>query len=515
MNVVIESLEAKAISDFLLDIVGRKTNMPGEVQVLKHQESTKANSDPPIVRVGAYCRVSTDMEDQLSSLELQMQVFRSQIALHPGWELLDVYADSGVSGTQAAKRPEFQRMVTDCREGRVDYIITKSISRFARNTVECLSYIRELQSYGTQILFEKEGIDTGTPFSEMLLTIMAAFAQEESRSISENTKWGIRKRFEAGNAHMPRLLGYEVVDNQLVIVPEEAETVRRIFDLYETGCYSFRDIAEKMKEEGRLTIHGSTNWVSNGIYMIVTNEKYVGDLLLQKRYTEDHITHRKVKNRDRKVPQYYIPDNHDPIISRKQFERCNRISALKNSRGKAAQYPYGDLLVCPICGHRLIRHAVNGHHRGMKGWHCDRDEDSCRGFIVRDKLLDKTVLQAFSALDVKAISDPALATFRKHHARMKTVDFYWLDEYVDRITFGGMWTPAGGYTLTIHWKCGVQTSVKMTVSNDSFDPMKLAKMTMQQMPTQHSQQKGRTAGSGATIPAGKRHCYNNMNTVGL
>ena len=149
-------------------------------------------------RVAAYCRVSTDNEGQMSSLELQMAAFRTQIELRPDWELVDIYSDEGISGTRVEKRPEFQRMIRDCEAGKIDYIITKSISRFARNTLECLQHIRYLQSLGVQLLFEKENIDTGTAFSEMLLTILAAFAQEESRSLSENAKWGIRKRFEAG-----------------------------------------------------------------------------------------------------------------------------------------------------------------------------------------------------------------------------------------------------------------------------------------------------------------------------
>ena len=147
------------------------------------------------VRVAVYCRVSTDQEMQQSSLEEQMQAFLKKIAEHPGWSLVDVYADEGLSGTSVKKRKAFLRMMSDCESGKIDYILTKSISRFARNTVECLSYVRHLQGIGVQLYFEKEGIDTGTSVSEMLLTVLAAFAQEESRSISENLKWGIRKRF--------------------------------------------------------------------------------------------------------------------------------------------------------------------------------------------------------------------------------------------------------------------------------------------------------------------------------
>lgn len=151
------------------------------------------------IRVAAYCRVSTEMESQQSSMEAQVRFFREQIQRHKGWELVGIYADEGISGGTAARRPEFQRLLRDCEEGKVDYIISKSISRFARNTLECLSIIRHLQSIGVQLIFEKENIDTGNAFSEMLLTVLAAFAQEESRSLSENQKWSIRKRFEEGD----------------------------------------------------------------------------------------------------------------------------------------------------------------------------------------------------------------------------------------------------------------------------------------------------------------------------
>lgn len=159
-------------------------------------------------RVAAYCRVSTDTEAQSASLETQIAAFRQRIAQRPGWKLVDIYADEGVSGTSAKKRRAFQRMLADCEAGRIDYIITKSISRFARNTLECLSYIRHLQSLGVQVLFEKENIDTGSHFSEMVLTVLAAFAQEESRSISANVTWSIRKKFEAGEARWCGWYGY-------------------------------------------------------------------------------------------------------------------------------------------------------------------------------------------------------------------------------------------------------------------------------------------------------------------
>ncbi|MBR1560623.1 MAG: recombinase family protein [Clostridia bacterium] len=453
--------------------------MEREVQVLRRDMGRLFERPRPVVRVGAYCRVSTELEAQQSSLDLQIMTFKAQIALHAGWVLADIYADDGVSGTLASRRTEFQRMIRDCRAGRIDYIITKSISRFARNTVECLSYVRELQSYGTQILFEKEKIDTGTPFSEMLLTILAAFAQEESRSLSENVKWGIRKRFEAGEARLKRMLGYGIADGQYVVIPEEAQTVKRIFELYETGRRSCAEIARIMERERRPNYSGRVCWNASRIHSILTNERYIGDVLMQKKYTEDHITHREIRNRDRAVPQYYVRDHHSPIISRKQFERCQKIAEIKNNHGRPLQYPYDTLLVCPICGHRLRQHEIRGH-AGMGGWHCDRDEDSCRGYIVRTKLLDRAVLEAVNGLDaaaLKAEGHDALAAFRKQHWKVRHVDYCWLDEYVDKITFGP------GHALTVHWKCGLETTVRMRVPCDTFDPVKLAEMVWEERDT--------------------------------
>lgn len=188
------------------------------------------------VRVAVYARVSTDQEIQLHSLEEQMKAFRAKIAQHPGWMLVDVYADEGISGTSVKKRKEFLRMMEDCEAGKVDYIMAKSISRFARNTVECLSYVRHLQSIGVQLYFEKEGLDTATSVSELILTVMAAFAQEESRSISENLKWGIRKRFESGESRWTKTYGYrKTKDGEIVIEPDEAAIVRMIFKMYQYG----------------------------------------------------------------------------------------------------------------------------------------------------------------------------------------------------------------------------------------------------------------------------------------
>lgn len=431
------------------------------------------------IRVGAYCRVSTDMEEQQSSLELQMTSFRDQIERHNGWELVDIYADEGISGGSVRRRKEFQRMVQDSMNGKLDYIITKSISRFARNTLECLTYVRQLQKYGTQIYFEKENIDTGSAFSEMLLTILAAFAQEESRSLSENAKWGIRKRFEAGQEKRTNVFGYRFdEDHNYIIEPTEAATIRRIFDLYETGKYSMYAIAQKMMEEKRPSAT-CMNWDASHIHVILNNEKYIGDVLMQKKYTVDHMTHREVKNRDRILPQFYVRDHHVPIIGRKQYERCQKIAWMKSCHGKSSQYPYNDLLVCPVCGKRMQQHAMTAN-TGYTAWHCDR-EDGCKQYIVIGKYVDKAVLEAFKQVDMESVNEQmtgksaeAAQTFlkiKRQYPVFHNVDFWWLDELVERIAFGK------GYEVTVYWKCGLNTKARMDIANQKHDPVYLADMT--------------------------------------
>ena len=424
-------------------------------------------------RVAAYCRVSTDNEGQMSSLELQMAAFRTQIELRPDWELVDIYSDEGISGTRVEKRPEFQRMIRDCEAGKIDYIITKSISRFARNTLECLQHIRYLQSLGVQLLFEKENIDTGTAFSEMLLTILAAFAQEESRSLSENAKWGIRKRFEAGIPKRTYIFGY-TYDEQgnYVIVPEQAETVRYIFDLYETGRYSMHQIAQKLMAEKRPSAYVN-NWDASHVHCILTNEKYVGDLLMQKKYTVDHLTHREVKNRDHVLPSYYVRDHHTPIVSRKQYDRVHRIAELKSTHKRPVQYPYGDLLVCPVCGERLMQHKMDVQDTHA-AWHCDRNESSCGQYVLKPKLLDAAMLEAYQLVDVEQVkqkqSEAAqiMVAMKQKHPSFKTVEYFWLDDLVEKITFGR------NHAMTVHWKYGGKTDVTLQIANMKDDPVYVA-----------------------------------------
>lgn len=463
-------------------------------QPVKQEEGFTVGAPIAKKRVAAYCRVSTDMDGQLNSLETQMTVFREQISKHPGWELADIYADEGISGTSTAKRPEFLRMVRDCEEGKIDYIITKSISRFARNTLECLNYVRHLQSLGVQLMFEKENIDTGTAFSEMLLTVLAAFAQEESRSLSENQKWAYRKKMEEGEPRWHTLYGYrkgETCDDY-IIDPDEAAVVQEAFDRYEHGepcskiakhfdACGYPPSSTSPKPGSKRALQNKpAGWDPTVIHSMLTNEKYVGDYLTQKRYTADHLTRKSKKNDQSVLPSYYLRDHHRAIIRREQFVRVNKIMGMRNLKLGSMQYPFDDKLVCPICGKRLIQRRLEVLER-KSTWRCERDEKSCGGYALKASIIEKAVLDAYHSVDIAAVPTECkrkaqqkaaemLIAMRQKHPRLKHVDYYWVDDLIDRITF------SIDKTLTIHWKGGMRTTVPLPIRHHREDPIYAAEV---------------------------------------
>ncbi|MDE6732289.1 MAG: recombinase family protein, partial [Oscillospiraceae bacterium] len=248
-------------------------------------------------RVAAYARVSLETDRLAHSLSAQTEHYRDFIGARLGWELAGVYADSFISGTETSRRADFNRLISDCEQGRVDVVLCKSISRFARNTVDLLKTVRHLKELGIEVYFEKERLSSLSSDGELVMTILASFAQEESRSISENVKWGIRKRFKAGTAGIrnKRVLGYRCDGAKYVVVPEEAELVRRIFADY-IDKVSLRKIAERLRKSGFKTTRG-LDFSPGEINYIVRNELYIGNIVLQKTFVKDFITHTKVKNR--------------------------------------------------------------------------------------------------------------------------------------------------------------------------------------------------------------------------
>lgn len=412
------------------------------------------------VRVAVYARVSTDQEIQLHSLEEQMKAFRAKIAQHPGWMLVDVYADEGISGTSVKKRKEFLRMMEDCEAGKVDYIMAKSISRFARNTVECLSYVRHLQSIGVQLYFEKEGLDTATSVSELILTVMAAFAQEESRSISENLKWGIRKRFESGESRWTKTYGYrKTKDGEIVIEPDEAAIVRMIFKMYQYGI-PMTDILDELTFIQAPSARGKQTWNETALKYLLENEKYIGDMRLQKWVSVDHISHRSVRNDSTVIPVYNVRNHHVPIIDRHTYQQVQRIMELKSPHGEYSRYPYFDTnIVCPLCGKKMIPRVmkVNSHKRILGCF----DVDGCRGYAVKGYLVDAALLEAYNTLEIKekkrTVAMQRMLEIKAESPKLDTVQYYWLDDLVGHIEFKQD-------TMRVFWKCGLESEVALNAS---------------------------------------------------
>ncbi|MBQ1208286.1 MAG: recombinase family protein [Lachnospiraceae bacterium] len=273
------------------------------------------------LRVAVYCRVSTDKEDQINSFESQKRYFAEIIGRRTEWELCGIYADEGVSGTSTAKRREFNRMMEDARAGRFDRIITKEVSRFARNTVDALTFTRELRGRGIGVEFVNDGINTLEPDAELRLAIMGSIAQEESRKTSSRVKWGQTRRMEQGVVFGRSLLGYDVKDGQLTINQEGARIVRKIYQWYVFGGMSSAGIAKRLTEEGIRTARGNREWNSGVVIKILKNEKYCGDLLQKKTVTPDYLTHQKRINRGQEA-MVYLRDHHEPVIDRELWERA-------------------------------------------------------------------------------------------------------------------------------------------------------------------------------------------------
>lgn len=291
------------------------------VQVIPARKAEAVRKEKRKLRVAAYCRVSTEQEEQLGSFANQVEYYTRLIEDEENWELAGIYADEGISGTGTRKRKGFQRLIEACDEGRVDFVITKSISRFARNTADCLTYARLLKDRGIPILFQKESINTMEASGELMFTILSCFAQEESRSISENTKWGIRSKFQQGIPHVNtvRLFGFDKCENgQLRVSPEQGAVVARIFQEYLDG-FGESEIARRLREDGIPGVTGAPLWSSTTVRRMLQNEKYKGDLLLQKYYTVSFLTGECARN-EGMLDQYLVMDAHEGIVPREEWE---------------------------------------------------------------------------------------------------------------------------------------------------------------------------------------------------
>lgn len=372
----------------------------------------KQNEEKPKLRVAAYCRVSTDSDEQSASYETQIEHYTDYIMKNPEWEFAGVYADDGISGTNTKKRDEFNRMIKDCESGIIDMIITKSISRFARNTLDCLKYIRQLKEKNIPVFFEKENINTMDAKGEILITIMASLAQQESQSLSQNVKLGLQFRYQSGKVivNHNHFLGYTKDKNgNLIIDKKQAEVVKRIYREYLEGK-SMDKIAQGLEADGISTGAGKKKWWPSTVSKILRNEKYIGDALLQKTYTTDFLNKTRIKN-DGIVPQYYVEGNHEAIIPKEIYLRVQeeivrrkliKTSANGKKRNFSSSHCFSQIIVCGECGELFRR--IHWNNRGCRSivWRCtSRLEPTgceCHARTVKETILKNVVVQAINRL---------------------------------------------------------------------------------------------------------------------
>jgi len=393
------------------------TTSPKVIVIPPKLELAHAKTVQRQLRVAAYCRVSTDDEEQLTSYEAQQAYYTDKIMTNPHWTMAGIFADEGRTGTSAAKRPEFLKMIRKCRQKKIDLVLVKSISRFARNTVDCLNYIRALRTLGIAVIFEKENINTLDSDSEMLITMMGAFAQAESESISENVKWGVKQAMREGKVSIQykHLYGYERgEDGKPRIIPEQAEVVRQMYDSFLAG-HSIRMIKAELEKQGVLTSKGGTIWSESVIRSILKNEKYCGDVLRQKTYTQDCISHKQLRN-EGQLPMYLIQDNHEGIVSRDKFNAV-RAEFARRSAGRApsqkmapsgrscysAKYALTERLICGECGTLYRRCVWTKKGQKIAVWRCASRIDYGKKYChdsptIYEKPLQAAILAAINTV---------------------------------------------------------------------------------------------------------------------
>ncbi|MTI71100.1 MAG: recombinase family protein [Firmicutes bacterium] len=378
--------------------------------------NTAENLKPEKKRMAAYCRVSTDQQEQLSSYEAQVNYYTTYINGHPDYKIAGIYADEGISGTNTKKREQFNKMIKDCKAEKIDMIITKSISRFARNTLDCLNYVRLLKELGIGVIFEKENINTLDSKGEVLLSILSSLAQDESRSISENSTWGIRRRFEQGKVivNHKKFLGYDKdEDGNLIINKKQAKIVKRIYNEFLEGK-GINRIAKDLEKDKMPTWNGAFKWYPSTIKKILTNEKYKGDALLQKTYTVDFLTKKRVKNNGQ-VPKYYVEESHPAIIDKDiwqavQLEMKRRKAYAKEHDIKRLEYatienPFAGKVICGNCNKIYGRKVWNSTEENFKRiiWRCNnkyprKGVKGCDSRHIDDSVLYQAFIDGFNSI---------------------------------------------------------------------------------------------------------------------
>ena len=357
---------------------------------------------PDTLRVAAYCRVSTALEEQESSYASQIRSYTELISQYEGWELVDIYADEAASGTKTDKREDFNRLLADCRKGKIDRVLVKSISRFSRNTKDCLAALRELMRLGVTVQFEKENIDTGTLTTELMVSVSGSLAQQESMSISQNIRMGYRRRMERGEfiASSPPYGYRNAGGGRLEIVPEEAEVIRWVFESYLNG-QGIVTIAEEMNRRGVPKKHGEAAWIPYAVACWLRNEKYTGNTLCQKTFTTG-FPYISVKNRG-EVDQFYIENSHPAIISQEIFDKVQALRKKKKAPASApSKFPLTRKMICGKCGATFYR-TVDRH--GANNWVCSGHKDgnrngkgTCPNLSVRERDIYTAFIRMYNKL---------------------------------------------------------------------------------------------------------------------
>ena len=358
------------------------------------------------LRVAAYCRVSTKEEEQASSYEAQCEYYTDKIMSNKEWTMAGIFADEGITGTSTKKRTEFLRMIRQCKQKKIDLILTKSIQRFARNTLDCINYTRILRQLGIGVLFEKENINSLPPDSEFMITMYGAMAQSESESISSNIRRGRQMHAKVGTLKIPcyRLYGYENdADGKFRVIPEQAEIVRELYKRYESGA-SLRNLQDWLEESQIKTVLGESKWTTTSIKSILTNEKYCGDVLMQKTFRRDFINRKAIKNTGQ-LPMYLIENHHEGIVSREKYDAVQAEMARRNAAKSpsknavtgmasyASKYALSERLVCGECGtlYRRCTWTRNGEKRVV--WRCVSRLDYGKKYCHNSPTLDEAPLQ--------------------------------------------------------------------------------------------------------------------------
>lgn len=404
------------------------------------------------LKVCAYCRVSSMNEDQQNSFVAQTSYYTEYITSNPNWTFVEIYADEGISGTTKEKRLDFLRMIDDCELGLIDFVVTKSISRFARNTADCIEVVRRLKELGVGILFEKENINTLSQESELVLSVLSSIAQEESCSISTNITWSNQKRFSRGI--VPRIAnilgyGYDKETKQIIINEEEAQLIRQMFSWY-IGGMGDNQITMKLNELNIPAMKGG-KWAQCSVSNILKNPRYCGDVLLQKTIRRGTLGSKRKKN-DGELPKYYVKNNHPPIISREDFELAQEIRQMRRLKhglteevikNRANRYPLSGKVICGVCNEKFNHCFVQTTNKKSRkkynrgGWHCRYDrKEHCGNRTVWDITIEGLVIQVFNKLwsNKEAVLVPYRDTLKQLYRTTKGEDIHQINEKINELT---------------------------------------------------------------------------------